>query len=189
MIACLAIVLVEQFVRVQFFLIAKPHGSCEVHAPRTVSWHTVKDIYTVAPGTSRAPHATACIEFSKAPRKCSGSPRAPINIGRVKLAIDRLGGFTKSSWGSGHAVCRPVRPAADQRESCRLLFSPVARRVVPPDGAHSHRAVLPAEMPLRARVRVSEQDAKLAQKLGQLQPFLDVLPQECVGQLAYFGPT
>jgi hypothetical protein len=31
--------------------------------------------------------------------------------------------------------------------------------------------------------------SKLAQKLGQLQPFTAVFPQECVGQLAYFGPT
>jgi hypothetical protein len=36
---------------------------------------------------------------------------------------------------------------------------------------------------------ISEQDAKLAQKLGQLQPFLAVFPQECMGQLASFGPT
>ena len=37
--------------------------------------------------------------------------------------------------------------------------------------------------------RLSEKDAKLAQKLGQLQPFIAVFPQECVGQLAHFGPT
>jgi hypothetical protein len=35
----------------------------------------------------------------------------------------------------------------------------------------------------------SENDAELAQKLGQLQPFLAVFPQECMGQLASFGPT
>ena len=35
----------------------------------------------------------------------------------------------------------------------------------------------------------SEKVAKLAQKLGQLQPFVSVFPQECMGQLAYFGPT
>ena len=35
----------------------------------------------------------------------------------------------------------------------------------------------------------SEKDAKLAQKLGQLQPFLAEFPQECAGQLASFGPT
>jgi alpha-ketoglutarate-dependent taurine dioxygenase len=34
-----------------------------------------------------------------------------------------------------------------------------------------------------------EKDAKLAQKLGQLQPFIVVSPQECTGQLASFGPT
>jgi hypothetical protein len=32
----------------------------------------------------------------------------------------------------------------------------------------------------------SEKDAKLAQKLGQLQPFTAVLPQECMGQTAIF---
>ena len=36
----------------------------------------------------------------------------------------------------------------------------------------------------------SEKDAKLAQKLDQLQPFFTaVFLQECVGQLAYFWPT
>ena len=35
----------------------------------------------------------------------------------------------------------------------------------------------------------SEKDAELAQKLGQLQPFIAVFPQECMGQLASFGPT
>ena len=34
---------------------------------------------------------------------------------------------------------------------------------------------------------VSEKDAKLARKLGQLQPFLVVFPQECKGQLGSFG--
>jgi hypothetical protein len=43
--------------------------------------------------------------------------------------------------------------------------------------------------PGEVRGRPSEKDAKLAQKLGQLQPFLAVLPQECMGQLAHFGPT
>jgi hypothetical protein len=35
----------------------------------------------------------------------------------------------------------------------------------------------------------SEQDAKLAQKLGQLHVFIAVFPQEFMGQLAFFGPT
>ena len=35
----------------------------------------------------------------------------------------------------------------------------------------------------------SEKDAKLAQKLGQPQPFMAVFSLECTGQLASFGPT
>ena len=35
----------------------------------------------------------------------------------------------------------------------------------------------------------SEKDANLAQNLGQLQPFIAVFPQECMGQLASFGPA
>jgi hypothetical protein len=38
-------------------------------------------------------------------------------------------------------------------------------------------------------VGTSEKDAKLAQKLGQIQPFIAVSPQECMGQLAPSGPT
>jgi hypothetical protein len=33
------------------------------------------------------------------------------------------------------------------------------------------------------------EDAKLAQKLGQLQPFIAAFPQECTGRLVSFGPT
>ena len=36
---------------------------------------------------------------------------------------------------------------------------------------------------------LSETEIKLAQKLGHLQPFLAVFSQECMGQLASFGPT
>jgi hypothetical protein len=36
---------------------------------------------------------------------------------------------------------------------------------------------------------VSGLDAKLAQKLGQLQLFIPVFPHECMDQLAYCGPT
>ena len=43
---------------------------------------------------------------------------------------------------------------------------------------------------VRAELHVqSEKDAKLAQKLGQLQLFVAVFPQECMGQIASFGPT
>jgi hypothetical protein len=39
------------------------------------------------------------------------------------------------------------------------------------------------------RCGCSEKDAKLAQKLGQLQPSMAVFLLECMGQLAYLGPT
>ena len=34
-----------------------------------------------------------------------------------------------------------------------------------------------------------ENEAQLAQKLGQLQPLIALFSQECMGQLAFFGPT
>ena len=36
---------------------------------------------------------------------------------------------------------------------------------------------------------MSEKDAKLGQKLGQLQPFAAVFAHECTGQPASCGPT
>ena len=36
---------------------------------------------------------------------------------------------------------------------------------------------------------ISEKDAKLAQKLGQLRPLMAIFSQGCMGQLASFGPT
>jgi hypothetical protein len=48
-----------------------------------------------------------------------------------------------------------------------------------------------AEAERRAQEEAAQvsKHAKLAQKLGQLQPFVDVFPPECMDQLAYFGPT
>ena len=73
-------------------------------------------------------------------------------------------------------------------------------------GAHRHCAAPPVVRPQLWGVREpvgagatarrqaqaaakSEKDAKLAQKLGQLQPFIAVFLQECTGYLAYFGST
>jgi hypothetical protein len=53
------------------------------------------------------------------------------------------------------------------------------------DREHDERAPL-AEPRCGTR---SEKDAKLAQRLGQLQPVIAVSPQECVGQLPSFGPS
>jgi hypothetical protein len=67
-----------------------------------------------------------------------------------------------------------VRPAADQHQH------------------RDHGRRLPALAQGRADSgarRQSEKDAKLAQKLGQLQPFIAVSPPECMGQLPSFGPT
>jgi hypothetical protein len=38
-------------------------------------------------------------------------------------------------------------------------------------------------------VQVRKMPIKLTQKLGQLQPFTAVFPQECTGELPSFGPT
>ena len=42
------------------------------------------------------------------------------------------------------------------------------------------------EVPEPTQVRKTPE---LAQKLGQLQSFVTVLPPECMGQLTYFGPA
>jgi hypothetical protein len=61
------------------------------------------------------------------------------------------------------------------------------RRPKPLDarGAHFSGRALPQAGFQRKR----EKDAKLAQELGQLQPFIAVFPQECIGHLASVGPT
>ena len=38
-------------------------------------------------------------------------------------------------------------------------------------------------------VDTGENDAELAQKFGQLQPFIAVFPQGCMGKLPSFGPA
>jgi hypothetical protein len=62
-------------------------------------------------------------------------------------------------------------------------------------GRHAAAAVGPLHV---ARMRAAragrdvpagEKDTKWAQKLGQLQPFIAVFPQECMGQLASSGQT
>jgi hypothetical protein len=40
-----------------------------------------------------------------------------------------------------------------------------------------------------ASLSLTVKDTKLAQKLGQLQPFTAVFPQGCTGQIASFRPT
>ena len=50
-------------------------------------------------------------------------------------------------------------------------------------------ATRPRTAPRESKFLPSGKESKLAQKLGQLHPFIAVLPQECMGQLASFGPT
>jgi len=57
-----------------------------------------------------------------------------------------------------------------------------------PPGRAGRLRALAGGLPGRA-ARQGEKDATLAQKLGQLQPFIALFPQECTGQLASFRPT
>jgi hypothetical protein len=50
-------------------------------------------------------------------------------------------------------------------------------------------AVLRKALTFRHQKRIKVRKTKLAQKLGQLQPFTAVLSQEGMGQRAPFGPT
>ena len=60
----------------------------------------------------------------------------------------------------------------------------------PQPDVHRRGAEVQAELRPALRQHLpGEKDAKLAQKLGQLQPFRTVFPEECMGQLASFGPT
>jgi hypothetical protein len=76
----------------------------------------------------------------------------------------------------GDRVIQMSRPSAIK--TSKLGGAPIVCRV--------HRRVLCTSM---TTLHPSAKDAKLAQKSGQLQPFLAVLPQECMDQLASFGPN
>jgi hypothetical protein len=56
-----------------------------------------------------------------------------------------------------------------------------------PDPRRAARGGVEAVRP--AAEAAGEEDAVSAQKLAQLQPFTAVFPQECMGQLASFGPA
>ena len=75
------------------------------------------------------------------------------------------------------------------RTSARTVGSIVrptaAHGAVAPGGLPEHQGHQAAGQALRK----GEKDAELAQTLGQLKPLIAVFPQECMGQLAYFGPT
>ena len=86
--------------------------------------------------------------------------------------------------GAAAERSRPADTAAaseDDREEARHGARPEEERA---DGGAGHGA--PAAL---RRCLQSEKDAVSAQKLGQRQPLVAVFPRECMGQLAYFGPT
>ena len=56
-------------------------------------------------------------------------------------------------------------------------------------GAGRERAAAALPHGLPHALPPGEKEAKLAQKLDQLQPFVAACRQKCMGQLASFGPT
>jgi hypothetical protein len=102
------------------------------------------------------------------------------------------GDFPSAGTGSRRAV---LPSAADSAVLRDRFPGDIARDTAYAQDSLRRRAVaLPRDgggRPLsRDQALLSEQAAKLAQKLGQFQPFTAVFPQrECMGQLASFGPT
>jgi hypothetical protein len=78
-----------------------------------------------------------------------------------------------------------TRPAAAAAAVCQARFPR------PPEmfGQFSQRHHMGANGSHRALGLQGEKDAKLARKLGQLQSFIAVFLQECMGKLAPSGPT
>ena len=68
-----------------------------------------------------------------------------------------------------------------QHDMARRRDRRLSRAAVPAGRRHE-----PLAVPLWS---ASEKDTKLAQKLGQLQPFMAEFLLECTGQLVYCGPT
>ena len=98
-----------------------------------------------------------------------------------------------SDWGSNGSTS-PAHPSVRGRQRGASgypnskLRSPRAAAVAAARAAAAAEAAERRQQ-LADRRASSEKAAKLAQKLSQLQPFTPVLPQECMGQLASFGPT
>jgi hypothetical protein len=108
-------------------------------------------------------------------RHCEGGRQLEPCLVRVNRAENErwniFGAFRRSMPSARAPAVRAhppiLRTAAERLERCRVPFR--------------HHEACPRT--------ASEKDAKLAQKLGQLQPFIAAFPPECMGQLTYFGPT
>jgi hypothetical protein len=122
----------------------------------------------------------------------SGTPAQRGAVGRSGADMARCPGRPRAA---GRAAARPARPPAAGRAPPHGLVT--AR------GALAVRALLLVRctpdslrysVPLFNLERqcdraLGEKHARLAQKLGQLQPLIAALRQECMGHLACFGPT
>jgi hypothetical protein len=84
------------------------------------------------------------------------------------------GGDQGGEMGS-RSVAADAKPAKAPKVCCRVGHSLALGALVSP----GHRSGF--------ALALSDKDAKLAQKLDQLQPSIAVFPRECMGQLAYFG--
>jgi hypothetical protein len=129
------------------------------------------------------------------------------------FSVKLYAGFSMQPRGAGRsrsgvqgAHLNPLRPLLTHPHTVYMACSeclpthlnPLAERTCSPQ-ARWHRFQLPALLRAAALpacgaagVQLSppgERDTKLAQKLGQLQPFIAVYPQESMGQLASFGPS
>jgi hypothetical protein len=85
-------------------------------------------------------------------------------------------------WPAISFTREPLPAAVSAPERAVILRGPHR-----PEPVLDERGV-PAGCP-RHHAHPSEKDAKLAQKLGQLQLFIAAFPQECMDQRAFFGPT
>jgi hypothetical protein len=117
---------------------------------------------------------------------CVGPPTGPSSHERTlrtPVLLRRARGAAQPPW-PGDAT---AFPPTSHRIS-HLPSAPLTERELSPAGL---LRTLQRDPP-RARAGVAGgKDAKLGQKLGQLQPFIDALKyrNDCLGQLAYFGPT
>ena len=81
------------------------------------------------------------------------------------------------------------QPAPVENERAALVSPRQARGVPRPRPLLARPGVCWLRRGVHGAVHPSEKDTKLAQKLGQLQPFIAVFLLECMRQLASFGPT
>ena len=96
-----------------------------------------------------------------------------------------LHGRQRRRLGPDHEVEGPER-LQDARDDARRRE---AGRAAGGGGEPARAAADHLHPPLQLDLRQSEKAAKLAQKLGQLQPSIAAFQQECMAQLASFGPT